>query len=236
MPGFIIKLITITFIIISTSAMATDGARIEFEKSRHDYGKILYGDSVTAEFPFVNSGDQTLIIKNLHSTCGCTKAVEGSKEIPPKGTGKISASFDTDGLKSGRKEKSIMVSTNDPVNPVVKLTLLADVIRELAIDPPTLGKKVGADVESVNFMIKVSNVSDKTYNVIGLKTLPGELSATINPGAIEVGPHQEASFEVVVKLEPEPNRAFYSGKIDLVTDHPKESDTELKYLIQVEKK
>ncbi len=236
MPGFIIRLVTATFIFISSSAMATDGPRIEFEKSRHDYGKILYGDSVTAEFPFVNAGDQTLIIKNLHSTCGCTKAVEGSKEIPPKGTGKISASFDTDGLKAGRKEKSIMVSTNDPVNPVVKLTLLADVIRELAIDPPTLGKKVSSGVESVSFPLKISNVSGKTYNVKGLKTLPGELSATISPGAIEVGPHKEVSLEVVVKLEPEPNRAFYAGKIDLVTDHPKESDTEVKYLIQVEKK
>lgn len=236
MPGFIIKLMAAAFILVSSSAIGADGPRIEFQKSRHDYGKILYGESVTAEFPFVNTGDQTLIIKNLHSTCGCTKAVEGSKEIPPKGAGKISASFDTDGLKAGRKEKSIMVSTNDPINPVVKLTLLADVIREIAIDPPTLGKKVNPDVESVIFPIKISNVSDKTYNVKGLKTVPGELSAVINPGSVAVGPHQEVSLEVVVKLEPEPNRAFYAGKIDLVTDHPKESDNEVKYLIQVEKK
>lgn len=236
MPGFVVKLVAMTFILTSSLVMAADGPRIEFEKLRHDYGNVLYGDTVTAEFRFVNTGDQTLIIKNLHSTCGCTKAVEGSREIPPKGSSKILSSFDTDGLKAGRKEKSIMVSTNDPVNPVIKLTLLADVIRELAIEPPTLGKRINSDVESVSFPIRIANSSDKTYHVKGLKTLPGELSAAINPGEVELAPHKEVSLEVVVKLEPEPNRVFYAGKIDLVTDHPKESDTEVKYLIQIEKK
>ncbi len=236
LPGLIKNVIAVTFLLTTSLAMAGDGPSIEFDKLRHDYGSIRYGETVTAEFPFVNNGNQTLIIKNLHSTCGCAKAVEGSREIPPKGSSKIMASFETDGLKAGRKEKSIMVSTNDPVNPVVKLTLVADVIRELAIDPLTLGKKVSVNAETVSFPIKIANSSDKTYHVTGLKTLAGELSAIMNPAMLEIGPHREASLEVVVKLDPEPDRAFYAGKIDLVTDHPQESDTELKYLIQVEKK
>ncbi len=218
----------------STITFGGDGPRMEFDRLRHDYGRILYGQTVTAEFPFVNSGNQTLIIKNLHATCGCAKAVEGSREIPPKGSSKIVASFDTDGLKAGRKEKSIMVSTNDPSNPVIKLTLLADVIRELAIDPPTLGKKIDAQVEKVTFPVKMSNSSDKTYSITGVKTLPGEPEAAINPSRVVIEPHKEASFDIVVKLGQDPGRAFYSGKIDLMTDHPKESDTEIKYLVQIE--
>lgn len=235
MPGYIIHLILIANVMTASFAFGADGPRIEFDRLRHDYGKILYGATVSAEFPFVNKGNKTLVIKSLHATCGCTKAVEGGREIPPGGSSKITSSFDTVGLKAGRKEKSIMVSTNDPDNPVIKLILLADVIRELTIDPPTLGKKIDAASQSVSFPVKILNASDQTYNVTGIKTMPGELSANLNPARVTVGPHKEVSFGIELKLEPDPNRSFYSGKLDLLTDHARESDTELKYLIQVER-
>lgn len=231
---FFVSVIMAIFTLASSTAMGADGPRIEFDKLRHDYGKILYGDKVSAEFTFVNSGDEPLIIKSLHATCGCTKAVEGSREIPPKGKSRITASFETEGLKAGRKEKSIMICTNDPVHPAIKLTLLADVVRELSIDPPTLGKKIGSHEVAVTFPVRISNSSDKTYNVTNIKTQPGELSATMKPATVRVGPHEDVSFDITVELEPQPNRAFYAGKLDIITDHPKEFDTEVKYLIQID--
>ncbi|MDD3472256.1 MAG: DUF1573 domain-containing protein [Syntrophaceae bacterium] len=220
---------------IPTVVTGADGPRIEFEKLTHDYGQIRYGEKVTAEFAFTNKGNQTLVIKNLHATCGCTKVIEGSREIPPNGSSKIISSFETDGLKAGRKQKSIMVSTNDPVNPVVKLNLLADVIRDITIDPGTLGKKIDSQSEAVSFTVKVSNSSENTYNITGVKTEPGEPKATIQPEKITVGPHKEVPFQINLKLEPEPNRSYYSGKVDLLTDHPKETDYEVRYLVQTEK-
>ncbi len=108
MANFVKIGLLITLLILPYGDVSAAGPRISFDRESHDYGKVFYGDSVSEQFIVTNTGDETLIIERLDASCGCTKAVKGSTEIPPKGKSKIVVEFDTKGLKAGRKNKRFM--------------------------------------------------------------------------------------------------------------------------------
>ncbi|MCX5872113.1 MAG: DUF1573 domain-containing protein [Deltaproteobacteria bacterium] len=211
-----------------------DGPRIVFQRLSHDYGKVFSGQTVLAEFDFQNDGDSTLKIEGLTASCGCTKAVEGNKEIPAHGVGKITAEFDTIGLKAGRKEKSIYVKTNDPVTPVVKLTLLADVVKDLSVSPPSLNKKVSSIVEPVVFPIDITDMTSERYRIVDASTVEGEAEVSLDPANLTLEPKSTSHLNLFLKLKPEANRSFYAGRIRLKTDHPHESEIEVPFLVKVD--
>jgi hypothetical protein len=98
---------------------AGTGPIIDFDDEGHDYGRVMYGDKVTHEFTLTNTGDETLTIEKLESTCGCTKAVKGASEVPPHEKTHILASFDTSGLKAGKNRRRFLSSNDlrDPWSP-----------------------------------------------------------------------------------------------------------------------
>ncbi|MEJ2717374.1 MAG: DUF1573 domain-containing protein [Deltaproteobacteria bacterium] len=79
----------VVLLILPLMVYAATGPRISFDKETHDYGDVQYGDTVTEEFDFTNTGDKTLVIDKLRATCGCTKAIKGSSEVPPGGKSSI---------------------------------------------------------------------------------------------------------------------------------------------------
>ncbi|UDQ98773.1 DUF1573 domain-containing protein [Lentisphaerota bacterium WC36G] len=69
-----------------------------------------------------NSGDENLIIKNIRTTCGCSKINILSKNINPGETTKLTINLNKNSL-SGSFNKIIFIETNDPKNRFMKLNL-----------------------------------------------------------------------------------------------------------------
>lgn len=100
----------------SQSSAKKNGAVITFEKQTHDFGDIYQGDKVEHTFYFTNTGNEPLIITNVHVTCGCTTPKGWPRDpIPPGGKGEITVSFDSKG-KIGRQNKPVTVVSN-AINP-----------------------------------------------------------------------------------------------------------------------
>ena len=230
------SLITLLLLVnLPLVALAGDGPRISFDKYQHDYGKVLSGHTVTEEFSFTNTGDETLIIEKLRSSCGCTKAVKGSREIPPNGKSTIVAAFDTTGLRPGRKSKTVYVHTNDPLNKIVRLKLLVDVVTDIQVDPRSLAKRLPKFVDRVKFPMKIRNSSKTVCKIKGIKVPPNGLRASLAPNNIVVEPGTTVSFDLILKLKKESERHYYMGKLFLVIDHEREPEIEVTYAIKFSK-
>ncbi|MHC1737554.1 MAG: DUF1573 domain-containing protein [Ignavibacteriaceae bacterium] len=100
--------------------------KIKFESTQHDFGKIKEGKISQYTFKFTNLGKETLVVSNVQTSCGCTAAVVQGKELKPAESGSIQIEFDSTG-RLGRNSKTIVVMSNDPVNPVTTLTIYAEV-------------------------------------------------------------------------------------------------------------
>ncbi len=103
------------------------GPQIEFEETEFDFGEIREGEKVTHIYRFENVGQDTLVIKEVRTSCGCTAAIVSSKRIAPKETGEIKATFNSRGRK-GEQSKTIWVYSNDPDSPTAQLKVKSTII------------------------------------------------------------------------------------------------------------
>lgn len=102
------------------------GAKIYFPETQHDFGKVPEGKKVEYTFKFENKGTESLIIKDVKTSCGCTAAVVSNSTIKPGQVGSIKVDFDTKS-RQGRNSKSITVVSNDTKEPNKVITIYADV-------------------------------------------------------------------------------------------------------------
>jgi hypothetical protein len=126
------KLLTVTAMVCvwlqPFNAWAT-GPTISFGYEVTDLGQVSAGQKVTVRFPFANAGDGDLVVQDVRADCGCTEISEASREVPPRGRSEIVAVLDTTGAP-GKKQRHILVRSNDPLRPIVNLTLVVEVVSE----------------------------------------------------------------------------------------------------------
>ena len=101
-----------------------------------DLGVVVEGDKVEVVWVLENQGTADLVIKSAKAECGCTivKLTEDQKTIRPGESLQFKAEFDSTG-RGGDQTKAVAVTTNDPVEPVVKLKFRAEVNRLFDMKP-----------------------------------------------------------------------------------------------------
>ncbi len=100
---------------------------IEFEKTTHDFGQVIYGEVVSYYFKFKNNGNADLLIADVSAACGCTVTKYPEEPVKPGEEEKLMVTFDSDNRR-GFQNKKITVSTNgQPAQ--TELTVKAKIIR-----------------------------------------------------------------------------------------------------------
>jgi mono/diheme cytochrome c family protein len=124
------------------------GPRLRFETTTHDYGNLRTDQGVvTHRWIYHNDGDEPLRIIGTRPSCGCTATVVERGEIPPGGRGALEVTFDPSGQR-GTVRKTLAVTSNDPTDPSVLLTIRArvEVVAppepEPGAHPPTGGQSL----------------------------------------------------------------------------------------------
>jgi hypothetical protein len=106
------KNLFLAFSFILTAAVAFSQPKIQFLSKDHDFGIIKEQEGPkTFNFIVTNTGDSALVIKNVVPSCGCTTPGWTQSPIPPKGQGKVTATFDPAG-KPGVFSKTLAVYSN----------------------------------------------------------------------------------------------------------------------------
>jgi len=108
------------------SIFAGKGPKIIFREESKDFGKMKQGKVLTHIFVFKNEGDETLVIKRVKTSCGCTAALLSKKEIAPGEEGEIKVTYNTQGFE-GKNSKYIDVESNDAAQPGKRLTVSAEI-------------------------------------------------------------------------------------------------------------
>ena len=106
------KIILIVLLLVKVTLFAQSGAKIVFKDTDNtiDYGTVSKDtDSGVRTFEFTNTGDAPLIIKDVHSTCGCTVPSKPSGEILPGKKDVITVKYN---MNPGPIRKTITVETN----------------------------------------------------------------------------------------------------------------------------
>lgn len=229
------KYLTLTFLSLYTiSALAQP--KMQFEKKVHDFGEVeessLY---VYHKFEFTNTGNRTLIIKTVETSCGCTSPEWTQDSVFPGRKGYVQARFETKN-RVGMFNKTLTVYSNAE-NPFEQLDILGTVkASKNKVTPATGGPEVSENFGFVFFepqsfdlgkindrqtdtqLITVSNESDY---IVAMETpvFTQNCFTTENFPAV-LNPHESAKFKLILNGNKVPYFGPNGCDIGINTSHP----------------
>jgi hypothetical protein len=182
---------------------------------RFDAGRVEAGTTVRHTYVLRNRGTTTLQILAKPS-CGCT-TTDYDHTIAPGTTGKVDVALDTTYVH-GPLEKTIAVMTNDPTQPTITLTLVADSGRALVVeprDPPILQGPVRHVPPAV---LTVHAFDDGAFRIDGVADDPSLRAAVAPLDEAVDGMHRR--YRVTLTPAPELAVGSYHPSVVLTTTHP----------------
>lgn len=121
-------------------------ADLRWERLRAEIATRPNEKSVDAAFPFVNSGQTTITIEAIKSSCGCTTAALDKRVYAPGEKGELRAHFDI-GQRRGLQTKTISVKVADNPTPTV-LTLAVSLAEPMKLQPALVIWEKGAATDA----------------------------------------------------------------------------------------
>ena len=147
---------------------AARNVRAVFQETSHNFGKVKQGDVLTHEFVFRNSGDATLVVERVETTCGCTAALVSADKIGPGKEGKIKVSLDTHGY-SGHMSRYVYLVSNDADSPRRELSIAADIevppMPKIELDRYNIDLGLSLEGESPSAKVVIRNVGELELSV-----------------------------------------------------------------------
>lgn len=193
---------------VMTAGQVVAAPAIDFAMTTFDFGEVYQGESVRHVFRFKNSGDETLEIDKVRSSCGCTAVLVSEKSISADGQGEIQANFDSTRFR-GAISKTIYVYSNDPAKPIVNLYIKGKVLEVVAVEPSQVNfGRVDAD-QSLAAKVTLRNQAEEPMSFGKPTTTAEELQAKMPEVTLAKG--EEATVELI--LSPKPGQKRFSGYI-----------------------
>ncbi len=189
---------------------------IKIESALYDFGDVGTKTTNICQFKFTNIGKGTLIIKNIRSTCGCTVPALQKLEYAPGESGSIEVRFTTPGTE-GEDIKHLYIESNDKQNPEAELTVRAEVIAKVKVEPRLI--KLSLKEENAACPpIKLSSTDNVPFVVTRFEATANCLTADF--GSIA------AATEIVLKpkVDTDTLRRVLSGTITIGLNHPQCSE------------
>ncbi len=203
-------------------AFAADGPQMVVPEMIKDMGTVAQGDVVNVEFEIANEGNETLEIKAVRPTCGCTVA-DFDREVEPGKSGYIKAKLETRDF-SGPISKSILVMTNDPVNPTVTIVIKTTVHPYVEILPRALIRFNAVQHEPMSQKITVvGGQNESDFEVTGVKSSADFLAASVRPlseGELLAGKSPK-QWEVELSMKDDAPVGPVNAVLEIQTNHPK---------------
>lgn len=100
---------------IAAVVVAKAEPEVKFLTETHDFGAFDENDgTVSCDFPFVNVGDEPLVIVAARATCGCTTPHYTKDPVEPGDTGIVTVKYNPTG-RPGRFGKKVYVDFNTDI-------------------------------------------------------------------------------------------------------------------------
>jgi hypothetical protein len=207
---------------------------IAVDRDSLELGDIEEGQKAHAEFFITNRGGAPLVIKEVRTSCGCTEATIRVNELPPGEKAATSVTYDSTGLSHGRKTQSVMVESNDPRYPVVKVRVFAQVIRLVSVEPTSLVARLPRFQQQMVFPVTIKNHGQEPITV-SVSTWEGAIAnAALEPTETQIDPNSEARVRIRMDLtKPEKGR-IVNGRLSLTTNHASTKRMDLRLLIKLD--
>jgi hypothetical protein len=189
-------------------------AELKWEQTTLELHPTAADKQAVGHFKYQNTGKTPVRFKSVHASCGCTTAQTQKDEVPPGGTGEITATFNI-GDRTGLQVKTVTVETEDPTNPKTVLTLRTIIPQQLEISPTFVFWKQGEKPDPKTITVKVGK--DFTVKHIKVTSSSPDFQTKVEDNGkgefkIDVQPHETNNvIASTLTIQPEDSqKVFYA--------------------------
>jgi hypothetical protein len=201
-----------------------------------DFGKILCDKPVEHVFKFKNSGDANLVITSATGSCHCTVPALQKSEYAPGEEGEIKVVFDPKGKAAGKVQQRITVVSNDPTSPTTSLTIEADLMAIVNVEPARLvafGQIAKGETKTMelNFTGRLENfeVTSVTFDGTGEEIKP----VIGTPEPVEINGEKMRRVNVKLVYPPAKKIERFQRNVIITTNDAREKEIKLPVMGEV---
>ncbi|MCD6098622.1 DUF1573 domain-containing protein [bacterium] len=141
-----------------TQAVSEPQPKIEVPETSFNFGYAPSGYYLLHSYILKNTGEDTLHIKHVRTTCGCTKAPLTKRAVPPGDSTYVTLIFNSTRYYH-KVRKAAYITSDDPQNPRVRIDFTADM--------DTLAKPIiRSDPPALDFGSKDDFKTEKRFHII----------------------------------------------------------------------
>jgi len=178
------------------------GPRIAVREERWDFGTITASFAVSHAFKLRNSGDTSLTIQRVHTSCGCMTTALGWVTLGPHQEVSLDLTLNAANLMpESTAEKTAEIYSNDPQEPVKTLTVTARLsyqgVAGIGIDPVWVHLGKGDQGRQTWKSVAITNQGEEPLQVTLLETAGAVPKAMAPKGPIPA--HGRGELRLLVR-------------------------------------
>lgn len=196
---------------ISTVAQA----QLTWEKTELELNPPPGSETAVATFKYENKGTKPIHINNVRTSCGCTTAALAKNDVAPGEKGEIVATLKT-GDRVGMQQKTVTVETDDAKTPQTILTLKANIVQLLELQPAFVSWAANEDPKPKTIVAKAGK--GVTIKSLEVTSSTPEFTTKVEPGSaagefqIIVSP-KDTAHQATANLSIKPDSSSGSAKV-----------------------
>jgi hypothetical protein len=184
-----------------------------FSELSHDMGAVEAGVEVAHTFKVKNAGMADLLIKRVEPSCGCTLA-DFTKVVPPGQVGHITLTTKTPILRPNF-DTAAWVYSNDPTNPLVRLTLRGTINQLVELLPsPSLFIRASQG-ETAQATLTLVNRDRSALKILDIESTNPEFTTKLR--TLQVGQR----YQLTVKLKAKKTDGQFTALLTVLTNKEK---------------
>ena len=150
-----------------------------------DFGLVYTGRKFVKNVTLQNIGTDTLEIKQLSASCGCTGTILGHNRIPPKDSSTLTITFNSRNF-TGKVDKAVTFNSNDPGQLNVRINFTANVVRVFSLEPEYVVFKSTPD-SIVTDTVVIGNLSSSPVHILSIESTSPQVKIQSDKKALSPG-------------------------------------------------
>jgi hypothetical protein len=192
-----------------------------------DFGTLYRGERIEKKLTIKNEGNDTLNIANVSASCGCTAAMMSEKIIAPGDSGTLNVGFNSENF-SGKVQKIITITSNDPQNSALQFRFGVNILEELSVDPRTLIIREAKKNENVSTTLKIKNTSKSPISLLSWSSENKNVSMELPQEPLQ--PSEETTLTIKYSCK---EAGYVNSTFDIVTDAKRQSKLTVNFYINI---
>ena len=214
------------------AAPTVRSAGLVFDETAHDFGTIFDDEPQAHSFTFRNEGDGVLIIRDVRPSCKCTVGELTKRSYAPGENGSIEVGFNPTN-KSGPQRQTVRISSNDPENPALELTITVTVKERVVVTPKYLdfGKVDRGESKSVPIRIAGRGEGFTIHDIVASREV--FTAEVVGDRLIDYQGDKLREYEILVTVSDQLPVGMTQATLDIGTSDERRAEVSLNLVARV---